>query len=98
VLEDPILGVLPLPIELASLAGAILGALEGGAASPAGGKPVRGKRAPQLDLFGAGGADESLPPQASPALDMLRALDLDRMTPLEALTTLAKLKGLAEPT
>jgi hypothetical protein len=26
---------------------------------------------------------------------MLRALDLDRMTPLEALTTLAKLKGLA---
>jgi hypothetical protein len=29
---------------------------------------------------------------------MLRALDLDRMTPLEALTTLAKLKGLAEPT
>jgi DNA mismatch repair protein MutS len=87
-----------LPEPVLARARAILGSLEGGAASPAGGKPVRGKRAPQLDLFGAGGADESLPPQASPALDMLRALDLDRMTPLEALTTLAKLKGLAEPT
>jgi DNA mismatch repair protein MutS len=91
-----------LPEPVLARARAILGSLEGGAASPAGGgKPARGKRAPQLDLFGSGGAglaanDEVRP--ASPALDMLRALDLDRMTPLEALTTLAKLKGLAEPT
>ena len=62
-------------------------------------------KAPQLDLFGAGGAgplatgsDGPEVGPSSPALDMLRALDLDRMTPLEALTTLAKLKGLAEPT
>jgi hypothetical protein len=27
---------------------------------------------------------------------MLRAVDIDRLTPLAALTTLAKLKGLAE--
>ena len=95
-----------LPEPVLARARAILGALEGGAASPAGGgRPARGKRAPQLDLFGAGGArppatgsDGPEVGPSSPALDMLRALDLDRMTPLEALTTLAKLKGLAEPT
>jgi DNA mismatch repair protein MutS len=91
-----------LPEPVLARARAILGSLEGGAASPAGGgKPARGKRAPQLDLFGAGGAASAAndgAPAPSPALDMLRALDLDRMTPLEALTTLAKLKGLAEPT
>ena len=90
-----------LPEPVLARARAILGSLEGGAASPGGGaKSARGKRAPQLDLFGAGAtanvSAEATP--ASPALDMLRALDLDRMTPLEALTTLAKLKGLAEPT
>ncbi len=89
-----------LPEPVLARARAILGSLEGGAASPGGGKPARGKRAPQLDLFGAGATANvsAEPTPASPALDMLRALDLDRMTPLEALTTLAKLKGLAEPT
>jgi len=94
-----------LPEPVLARARAILGSLEGGAASPAGGgKPARGKRAPQLDLFGGGArtaeaeSDGAAGTPASPALDMLRALDLDRMTPLEALTTLAKLKGLAEPT
>ena len=88
-----------LPEPVLARARAILGSLEGGAASPAGGgKPARGRRAPQLDLFGAGAIANVSATPASPALDMLRALDLDRMTPLEALTTLAKLKGLAEPT
>jgi hypothetical protein len=57
---------------------------------------VQGKKRPQLDLFGAGKApppDAPSPP--SPAVEMLLALDLDRMTPIEALTTLAKLKDLA---
>lgn len=95
------------PEPVLARARAILGSLERGAASPAGGgRPARGKRAPQLDLFGSGGAAQaagdgaSAPadPATSAAVEMLRALDLDRMTPLEALTTLAKLKGLAEPT
>jgi DNA mismatch repair protein MutS len=38
----------------------------------------------QLALFGA--------PAADPALEELRGLDLDRMTPLDALNRLAELK------
>ncbi|MDB4939299.1 MAG: mismatch repair protein MutS [Labilithrix sp.] len=100
-----------LPEPVLARARAILGSLERGAASPAGGgKPARGKPAPQLDLFGIGarGADgaggagiaanDGAAAPASAAIEMLLALDLDRMTPLEALSTLAKLKGLAEPT
>ncbi len=92
-----------LPEPVLARARAILGSLERGAASPAGDgtrEIQRGRRVPQLDLFGSGGAgaaandgNGAAPPSA--ALEMLRALDLDRMTPLEALTTLAKLKGLA---
>ena len=87
------------PEAVLARARAILGALERGAASPSG-KPIRARKAPQLDLFGGGGESVQPPDVApeSPALEMLRALDLDRMTPLEALTTLAKLKGLAAPT
>jgi DNA mismatch repair protein MutS len=101
------------PEPVLARARAILGSLERGAASPAGGgKPARGRRAPQLDLFGAGAAGATANDDraanddgaangsaaTNAAVEMLRALDLDRMTPLEALTTLAKLKGLAEPT
>lgn len=85
-----------LPEPVLARARAILGSLERGTASPAGGgegKTVQGKKRPQLDLFGAGAAAAPAP---SPALEMIRALDLDRMTPLEALTTLAKLKDLAQ--
>ena len=101
-----------LPEPVLARARAILGALERGAASPGGGgKVTRGKRRPQLDLFATGGsgvaandgveAGESGESGqgimgASPAVEMLLALDLDRMTPLDALTTLAKLKALAE--
>ncbi|MEA2746186.1 MAG: mismatch repair protein MutS, partial [Myxococcales bacterium] len=92
-----------LPEPVLARARAILGSLERGAASPAGeGKreTQRGRRVPQLDLFGSGGTgaaanDGNSAGPASAAVEMLRALDLDRMTPLEALTTLAKLKGLA---
>ncbi|MBX3189408.1 MAG: DNA mismatch repair protein MutS [Labilithrix sp.] len=86
-----------LPEPVLARARAILGALEQGvAASPGGGK-ARGRRAPQLDLFG-GEKTAREPPAPNPAVEMLLALDLDRMTPLEALTTLAKLKGLADGT
>jgi DNA mismatch repair protein MutS len=90
------------PEPVLARARAILGSLERGAASPAGGdKAVGGRQAPQLDLFAGGksnGATDDAASQArSAAVSMLLALDLDRMTPLEALTTLAKLKGLAEP-
>lgn len=52
-------------------------------------------KVPQLDLFGGKGAasDAALPSPSNPALEMLRALDIDRMTPIEALATLAKLKN-----
>jgi len=98
-----------LPEPVLARARAILGSLERGAASPAGGgKVTRGKRRPQLDLFASGGSGVAANDGneageagqgmvgASPAVEMLLALDLDRMTPLEALTTLAKLKALAE--
>jgi DNA mismatch repair protein MutS len=92
-----------LPEPVLARARAILGSLERGAASPAGeGKreAQRGRRVPQLDLFGSGGTGAAANDgvgagSANAAIEMLRALDLDRMTPLEALTTLAKLKGLA---
>jgi hypothetical protein len=67
---------------------AILEGLETDASLP-NGKQTRSKKAkPQLGLYGGA------PPHVvatNPALDMLRAGDIDRLTPLEALTTLAKL-------
>ena len=49
---------------------------------------------PQLDLFAA--AAGASPPQSlpHPALDMLRAVDVDRLTPLEALTLIDQLQKL----
>ena len=86
-----------LPEPVLARARAILEGLER-AASSASGPPAiaQGRRAPQLDLFGEPQA-VAAPPPPNPAIDMLHALDLDRMTPLEALTTLAKLKDLAKP-
>lgn len=85
-----------LPEPVLARAKAILEGLEKDASLP-NGKQSRSKKAavPQLGLFGgpAPAVDGGAP---SPALDMLRAVDIDRLTPLEALTTLAKLKGLAE--
>jgi DNA mismatch repair protein MutS len=73
----------------------ILDTLEQGASVPSGSKKrVGARKGPQLGLFG-GSSDAPAPsPTLNPALEMLRAIDVDRMTPLEALTTLAKLKGM----
>jgi DNA mismatch repair protein MutS len=72
-----------LPDAVVGRARAVLGQLEGEH------RVVPGKPAPpadpgQLALFGA--------PAPDPALEELRAMDLDRMTPLDALNRLAELK------
>jgi DNA mismatch repair protein MutS len=82
-----------LPEPVLARARAILEGLERHAALPSG-HAAPGRPVPQLDLFGGGGG-AAASPEPSPALEMLRALDTDRLTPLEALTTLAKLKALA---
>jgi DNA mismatch repair protein MutS len=73
---------------------AILADLEKGAALPGGAQAsLRGRsRAgrPQLDLF-AGPASREPEPEHG-ALQILRNLDIDRLTPLEALTLLSTLK------
>ena len=76
---------------------AILGTLETGAALP-GGKhaTLRGRSrggAVQLDLFG--GKPDAV--AGGPVIDTLRALDVERLTPMEALTLVAKLKAMAGP-
>ena len=67
----------------------LLDALEDGSALPSGApSSLRGKNAAgraQLDLF-------SRPAPENPAVETLRALDVDRLTPLEALQLLAALK------
>ncbi len=85
-----------LPEPVLARARAILGDLEKGAALPGGGASSLRARAaggrPQLDLFGA-----PAPPRAepSPALETLRAVDVDRLTPLEALQLVATLKRMS---
>jgi DNA mismatch repair protein MutS len=74
---------------------AILVELEQGS-GPAGGPPsVRRGRPrearPQLDLFDGKGA----PPSRHPAVDALRTVEVDRLTPLEALQLVANLKRMA---
>ncbi|MFO0757835.1 MAG: DNA mismatch repair protein MutS [Byssovorax sp.] len=77
---------------------AILGTLEAGAALP-GGKhaSLRGRSksgGAQLDLFSPPG---KVVEAQSPVLDTLRAVEVDRLTPIEALQLVAKLKGLLGP-
>lgn len=91
-----------LPEPVLARARAILDGLERNATLPSGttAKSLRAKKKDdQLGLFGAGAAEAPSPRSAAPpsnaALDMIWALDIDRMTPIEALTTLAKLKDLA---
>jgi DNA mismatch repair protein MutS len=82
-----------LPEPVLARARAILAELERGAALPSGGASSLRARAaggrPQLDLFGAP-APAKLEP--NPALETLRAVDVDRLTPLEALQLVATLK------
>ena len=80
-----------LPEPVLARAKAILDDLERSASLPTGGKSrgsAKASRSDQLGLF-------AQLPAPSPALDMLRQIDVDRITPLEALTALAKLKALA---
>ncbi len=83
-----------IPEPVLARAKAILSDLERGAALPGGGQAsLRGRtRAgrPQLDLFV--GAPPSEPAPEHGALQILRNLDVDRLTPLEALTLVATLK------
>ncbi len=91
-------------IEVARLAGLdswvigrarkVLGALEGGEAVA--GLPARaslGVDPAQLSLFSASPAGPGASPEEAEVLELLRSLDPDRMTPLEALTALADLRG-----
>ncbi len=86
-----------MPESVVARARAILTSLEGGAALPSGGHAtLRGRSrggAAQLDLFG--GPPESSRMQPSTAVaDTLRAVEIERMTPLDALQLVAKLKAM----
>jgi DNA mismatch repair protein MutS len=100
------------PEPVLARAQAVLAELEGGAALP-GGKPAPGRarrRAgqPQLGLFEAAAAAPAVDsdaaerqasrPAKNPALETLRAVDVDRLTPLEALQLVASLKNMARDT
>jgi DNA mismatch repair protein MutS len=84
-----------LPESVLARAKGLLATLEAGAALPTG-KPatLRGRSRAglaQLDLFAAPVPVEA---QASPVIDTLRAVDVERLTPLDALGLVAKLKAM----
>jgi len=77
----------------------MLAELEGGAAQPEAAQTGPRKRpsraqeaAPQLDMFAT-----AMPQQEPEAMRTLRELDIDHMTPIEALVALARLKQLLPP-
>jgi DNA mismatch repair protein MutS len=76
----------------------LLGELERGVALPSGApSSLRARSAAgraQLGLFEGAAA----PSEPHPAIDVLRAVDVDRLTPLEALTLVAGLKKMANAT
>jgi DNA mismatch repair protein MutS len=86
-----------LPEGVLARARAMLAELERGAALPSGAPSSLRARSragrSQLDLFDGGAAPAPAPPHA--ALETLRAVDVDRLTPLEALQLVASLKRLA---
>jgi DNA mismatch repair protein MutS len=86
------------PEPVLARARAILADLERGAALPSGAPASLRARSragrPQLDLFG-GGTEVAEDPLRHPALETLRNLDVDRLTPLEALQLIAQLKKLS---
>jgi DNA mismatch repair protein MutS len=85
------------PEPVLARARALLGELERGAALPSGAPASLRARTkasrPQLGLFEAPTAP---PSQPNPALETLRAVDVDRLTPLEALQLVASLKKMAQ--
>jgi DNA mismatch repair protein MutS len=81
-----------LPEVVLSRARTILNDLEAGAAVPGAGPSPRARASaprPQLGLFEA-----PPPPPPHPALETLRSVDVDRMTPLDALKLVSDLKKL----
>ncbi len=88
-----------IPEGVVARAKAILGTLEAGAALPSG-QPstLRGRSragSPQLDLFGTPRPPEDDGSKA--AVDTLRVVDIDRLTPLDALQLVVKLRALVSP-
>ncbi len=85
------------PESVVARAKALLASLEGGAPLPSGGHATLRARSragvAQLDLFApAKGAAET-----GPVVDTLRAVEVERLTPLDALQLVAKLKTLLPP-
>jgi len=89
-----------LPEPVLARARAMLADLERGASLPTGvPASLRARsrtRAPQLGLFEDPSAARAQPAAPHPALETLRAVDVDRLTPLEALQLVATLKRMAE--
>jgi DNA mismatch repair protein MutS len=88
------------PEAVLARARAILVNLERGATLPSGGHAsLRGKNprgGVQLDMFGGPAPEpDRKPTRMHPALETLRQVDVDRLTPIEAWQLVAKLKGLA---
>jgi len=82
------------PEPVLARARAILASLEG-ERGPAVGPSQQQRPSPQLDLF----SQKTTPVHESTrsVLDTLRAVDIDRLTPLEALQLMAKLKAMLSP-
>lgn len=83
-----------LPESVLARSRAILAGLEGSPVEETSPrcKPKRRPNTRQLDLFGAGGEARGEEPSGREVIDTLRAVDVERLSPLEALTLLAKLK------
>jgi DNA mismatch repair protein MutS len=82
-----------LPESVLARARALLESLEASASEPAvsGSAPVKhGPASPQLDLFSARPATS---PIEREVLDTVRGVEIERMTPLDALSLLSRLKG-----
>lgn len=83
------------PEPVLARAKGILAMLESGAALPSGRHAtMRGRTKSggvQLDLFAPSAAPET---KINPAVEMLKAVEIDRLTPLDALTFVAKLKAI----
>jgi DNA mismatch repair protein MutS len=80
-----------LPELVLARARTLLGELESGAAMAGRAPPKKRPKRPQLGLFEAP-APEPAAVMNHPALDALRAVEVDRLTPLEALQLVAQLK------
>jgi DNA mismatch repair protein MutS len=82
-----------LPSSVLARAGELLATFEGEELKPNGQKRPRARRPSdgQLNLFAPGG-DAPNPAQKG-VIDRIRGVDIDRLSPLEALRLLAELKG-----